>query len=497
LQEDCSELSLETVVRLNTNRLFKRLGSRHFEKPRHLALYAKGPISPQWKKLMATRKTPDGLELIAEAEAFDGAFERLEEATSEEAKIIALIDLVKRCFSFTIDGRSLRGRLEKAGYGKKTFLTRPFREINKTAYYWRICRELTELSRSYRRFFTNLTLIPIEHYEPSKLPGKEEERFIHAEIQIITYYETSHSNHWPRALGTSKKACFLCYEFIRTHGFFNVSKSHGIVFSRWAVPDRIGYSQETLERLRRTLVGVDERVQEELERARMGRIKQDDPVQSSIDLNYVSMPTPSVTTLRSSGSSTSTLTPRNPRLSLQIASDVSQPATVSSLSSITPKTNPSRAPSRNLIHNSKEPRSRANMDAIEIGDWEKGSQRRLYLHPETSLGVRGPVKSKGSQVSLAAGKRGHVSLAWLSLHGYLEEPIGATSALRTETFDHKRVTRSFINGTIQVRATDEILGPRIDLDMLAPGEEVTVDRGTFTLVNASQQLLHVECRWNG
>ncbi|QDS75777.1 hypothetical protein FKW77_008807 [Venturia effusa] len=307
-QQECADNCLKIVVLLNMNRLFKRIGSRHFEKPKHLALYAKGPISPQWSKLMSkpVQNKQDAIDLAAEAGEFNTVFEQLEAAYTEDSKVQALMDLVKRCFAFTIDGRSLRPRLEKAGYGKKTFSTRPFREINKTAAYWRICLNLAAFARSYRRYFQRLSLVPIQHYNPSTRPGKaEEERFIHAEIQIITYYEINNPPLWPRALGTSKKACFLCYEFIRCHGCFKVSKSHGIVFSRWAVPDRKDYSPESLARLRRTIQDVDARVKEELDTAGMGRIKQDDPVQSSIDLNYFWLPNVSATSLQSPRNSTS------------------------------------------------------------------------------------------------------------------------------------------------------------------------------------------------
>jgi hypothetical protein len=300
-RKECAEKCLEIVVRLNMNRLFKRIGSRHFEKPKHLALYAKGPITPQWNKLMLkpVQRKLDAIKLAEEAEDFNKAFEQLDEAETEGDKVAGLIDLVKRSFTFTIDGRSLQHRLEKAGYGKKTWATRPFREINKTAAYWRICCNLASLSRSYSRYFQNLMLIPIEHYTPSTRPGKEEERFTHAEVQIITYYEATNPPLWPRALGTSKKACFLCYEFIRCHGYLHVSRSHGIVFSRWAVPDRDDFSPESLKRLRGALEGVDGRVREECEKAGMGRVKQDDPVQSSIDLSYFSLPNGSAASLAS------------------------------------------------------------------------------------------------------------------------------------------------------------------------------------------------------
>lgn len=347
--QECADKCLEIVVQLNMNRLFKRIGSRHFEKPKHLALYAKGPISPQWSKLMSkpVHKKQDAINLAGEADEFNIVFNQLENTESEEEKVDVLRDLIKRSFAFTIDGRSLQKRLEKAGYGKKTFSTRPFREINKTAAYWRICCNLATFARSHRKYFQSLTLATIQHYNPSTRPGKEDgERFIHAEMQVITYYEIINPPLWPRALGTSKKACFLCYEFIRCHGRLGVSKSHGIVFSRWAVPDRKDYSPESLTRLRAILQGVDERVTEELEKTGIGRLRQDDPVQSSIDLNYFSLPNASATSLQSSRSCrscTSTLPHGNLSGHDPVSVDVDQGAVIKNVGIMQPLSKPDQS----------------------------------------------------------------------------------------------------------------------------------------------------------
>lgn len=60
---------------------------------------------------------------------------------------------------------------------------------------------------------------------------------IHAEIQLICYYELSSSSGiTPRVICSSKDACFLCNAFIRMHGKMYVPRSHGRLYPGWRLP---------------------------------------------------------------------------------------------------------------------------------------------------------------------------------------------------------------------------------------------------------------------
>jgi len=61
---------------------------------------------------------------------------------------------------------------------------------------------------------------------------------VHAEIQLICYYEQHPNTRFPpRVLKSSKHACFLCDLFIKTHGKYYISRTHGKAYYLWMLPD--------------------------------------------------------------------------------------------------------------------------------------------------------------------------------------------------------------------------------------------------------------------
>lgn len=59
---------------------------------------------------------------------------------------------------------------------------------------------------------------------------------VHAEIQLLFYYENSCSNVPPRIICSSKQACFLCNLFFKIHSRFIIPSSHGRLYEKWALP---------------------------------------------------------------------------------------------------------------------------------------------------------------------------------------------------------------------------------------------------------------------
>jgi hypothetical protein len=55
---------------------------------------------------------------------------------------------------------------------------------------------------------------------------------IHAEIQILFYYEMHPNIRRPRVVCSSKSACFLCDLFIKIHAKFYVARTHGVLYCR-------------------------------------------------------------------------------------------------------------------------------------------------------------------------------------------------------------------------------------------------------------------------
>jgi hypothetical protein len=205
--------------------------------------------------------------------------------------------IVKDVFQLTMDGFSLPTRLERARFPLLKMDTREIREINKVANYWRICHSLAHLSRSYR---TKLQLETINPYAPSVRSGSSKTRFVHAEVQMLVFYETSQLPVWPCTIGASKEACFLCNSFVKAHGYFYVSKAHCQMYPQWTIPDLEHYSAESLERLQKTLAVVNRDVTNALRQAGRNRNARSYPLQSSVNLHKPRFPTPSMTAIRSS-----------------------------------------------------------------------------------------------------------------------------------------------------------------------------------------------------
>jgi len=63
------------------------------------------------------------------------------------------------------------------------------------------------------------------------------EQPVHAEIQLLFYYESNPNTPRPRVICSRKDACFLCDLFVRLHGGFQVRKTHGRIYEKWTLPE--------------------------------------------------------------------------------------------------------------------------------------------------------------------------------------------------------------------------------------------------------------------
>jgi hypothetical protein len=58
----------------------------------------------------------------------------------------------------------------------------------------------------------------------------------HAEVQLVAYFELNPAVFMPRVIASSKKACYMCDLFIKSHGRFHIKKTHGRLYHRWRIP---------------------------------------------------------------------------------------------------------------------------------------------------------------------------------------------------------------------------------------------------------------------
>src|SRR5690606_28795848 len=59
---------------------------------------------------------------------------------------------------------------------------------------------------------------------------------VHAEMQMVKFYEENPSINPPHFIGLSKKSCYLCNLFLQYHGQFSVSKTHPSIYLKWSLP---------------------------------------------------------------------------------------------------------------------------------------------------------------------------------------------------------------------------------------------------------------------
>ena len=59
---------------------------------------------------------------------------------------------------------------------------------------------------------------------------------VHAEVQLVVYYELNAPRLVPRVVCSSKDACFLCNAFILMHGKMHTPRCHGKLYCGWRLP---------------------------------------------------------------------------------------------------------------------------------------------------------------------------------------------------------------------------------------------------------------------
>lgn len=209
-------------------------------------------ISNLQHKANRQRNDQDIPVLIQKAQTLHRAIIRAE-TLDGDVEHAALMSIINAAFDITerSGGRSLQAQFRRMGFDNDFTNRREFRNINAIANYRRICRYLTQAARSYHQLFRRMLLNVVPHNMPTRWRGAK--RFVHAEIQLLIDREVYPKLYTARSIGTSKRACLLCYFFLRAHGRYDVSQTHGEVMPQWTVPDTPNYDVDSLERIRMAL----------------------------------------------------------------------------------------------------------------------------------------------------------------------------------------------------------------------------------------------------
>jgi hypothetical protein len=275
-----------TVIRLHYRRLLARLRSSKWEKPKYLSKSHKKPLWQDFKNLihrvqfMYTKKEKDlrlAVEkLLGELEIVYKSFDNV-----SGDDIVDMECLVKASF-MVASSQEIKDYLVRLETSVGTLPTaqvasaiKSLKQIQKVAAYRRICTSLVNITQEFSQLFT--TGVTMEFVVPFQSVqatiGYEEWAatcHVHAEIQLVIHYDLAFQHERasflpPRVIGISKWLCYLCYHFLRAHGRFFPSKTHGRLYDQWTVPDLAEFGHDLVKRYQETLKQVDGEVLRHIE----------------------------------------------------------------------------------------------------------------------------------------------------------------------------------------------------------------------------------------
>ncbi|PQE15639.1 ott like deaminase protein [Rutstroemia sp. NJR-2017a BBW] len=252
-RDDFCEDMFDKVISFSSQRLNERLRSRKHnghQVPLHLRINS---LLEQMKTTVGWRDDEAIASLIYELEDLACCYEKVVDTGDPEVQHEIFKAAVRKSFliPFQRKSRSLEEYLKSVGANQMVYQNREVMQIDKIARYLGLCKDFLRICRQprHRRLFKR---IQIEHCvaPPITQPtGAIKHCHVHGEVQLVLHYEQFPHDPQPRAIGSSKSACFLCDLFIGKHGQYRVSHSHNHLYPQWTVPNSMIHD---MARLRET-----------------------------------------------------------------------------------------------------------------------------------------------------------------------------------------------------------------------------------------------------
>jgi hypothetical protein len=110
---------------------------------------------------------------------------------------------------------------------------------------------------------------------------------VHAEIQLLFFYECHEAIDPPRLIAASKASCYLCNLFFKLHGKFQVPSTFGKLNERWILPDWLpDFDAQQQRRFRLLVEQFDDVLNSLIKAVRETKKKRmPDPIESLIALS--------------------------------------------------------------------------------------------------------------------------------------------------------------------------------------------------------------------
>ncbi|EXJ70465.1 uncharacterized protein A1O5_06534 [Cladophialophora psammophila CBS 110553] len=265
-RDQCKDGILESIVRLNQARIDDRLKSkrsRYIVRDGLLGILTKAASHSGHRETLSSRLQTLCTSLGDYCNRAKGR------KTLEDVK-----RLVVACYGFfeaTSDGENVTNMLRQVGVDVDGSRGNPhLRQIGKIASYCHIAETLSTIAshQEYRRFCVNLSIRYVRAYRtvPSPIPavdGGSRDCHVHAEVQLVVDLDLREPSNWryPRAIASSKAACFLCEMFVNGHGRYFVPQTHGNLTPHWTIPDLDQFSPTQLSRYQNIIGSMNRELQ--------------------------------------------------------------------------------------------------------------------------------------------------------------------------------------------------------------------------------------------
>ncbi|KAI5202617.1 hypothetical protein E4T39_04704 [Aureobasidium subglaciale] len=275
---ETTEKLFAQIVSLHFRRLLARLRSRKWNKPKYLAKQHKKPLWQDFanllhrvqfvytKKETALKKTVEA-QVQQLAAVYEG-FEAIEPGSQDEETFLQKLIKASYQFCTSTEIRDFAHRLENSVSTSPTpkvaSAKKCLRQLEKIAAYWRVAISLTATSLEYSSLFqTDVELAFLTPYEsiPTTVGYESWAKTCHLAVHYDVLFQTARpSFRPPRVIGTSKWLCYLCYLFLRAHGSFPPSNTHGRLYDQWTTPDLADYGDQLRDRYRGIVRDMDKEV---------------------------------------------------------------------------------------------------------------------------------------------------------------------------------------------------------------------------------------------
>ncbi|KAL8681904.1 MAG: hypothetical protein Q9186_001990 [Xanthomendoza sp. 1 TL-2023] len=280
-QLSCLTNLFPLVVKLNRDRIHARLRSKHWAVPSYMGQGARNSARPLHESLRAhTPHLENDLHypqiskmLVSLCNEYERVETDLDDMDQDVRRLQSAIKMsfdMFRTMEMCTNDTALQPSNSTSLRLGSALANRDVQQVYKLGRYWGLCQFLTKAARRYPALFCRASLEHIRPYTNTRSPislstlrnpNKDRVKcFVHAEIQLITFYGLSKNRGSldPRWLGVSKSACFLCDLFIKAHGQFWVSHTHGRLYDQWTVPDLAEFGSTQRNDYRRIIKEINQ-----------------------------------------------------------------------------------------------------------------------------------------------------------------------------------------------------------------------------------------------